>query len=480
MLFSLAFRNVLRNFRRHAPLMISIVLIFMVLIVGNALLSTTRAALYQVYARNISGDMTIGAAAESNFTLFGSDRLLVGQYLVAPTLTDYRQLQETLQTYPEVSRTAGMVTLAGRVEIDKRNQDLTLFGVDFSRYPDLVPGLKLEAGHFPAPGEPGIIVQNQGWKKSTTLLGSTALLGSIHGTSFTLREVPVTGIFSYPVGDTLLDTVALIDIETARALNGYVYGYGEAARIPEEDQAVLASDFDDLFGEMEEDDRLAAEDPVDPDLTVKQNLAEEFDLTNDSDLVDGAWNFLLISLHNPKDIDRVLSRLSADGLAPESGYLARGWSGSVGGNAQLTNVLQLVFNGGLLFVAIAAVIIAANALLLSILERTGEIGTLRAMGAGKARIAAMISIESLLVIFLSAVVGITAGYLALTGINAVELVIDNPYITILFGGKPLNGQLTIPLVFAHLAAALLLTLLSMIYPLKRALSIQPVKAMTSV
>ena len=160
-----------------------------------------------------------------------------------------------------------------------------------------------------------------------------------------------------------------------------------------------------------------------------------------------------------------------------AGYRVRDWSSSVGGNARLAWFLQLLFNIGLLFVSFGAVIIAANALLLSVLERTGEIGTLRAMGASRLRIALMIFFETLLVVFGSAVIGIVLGHFATEQLNSAGIVIENPYIQILFGGEPLRGSVNLQIVLVHLAAGLLLTVLSMLYPLKRALGIRPVEAM---
>lgn len=122
MMYLLALRNVLRNFRRLAAMMLTITVIFMLLIVGNAVLTTTRNSLYEVYAQSVSGDMTVGAAGaveESNFTIFGSDRLLVGQYLIAPTLADASGLKKTLESYPEIAGTAGLVSSAARVEIGR-------------------------------------------------------------------------------------------------------------------------------------------------------------------------------------------------------------------------------------------------------------------------------------------------------------------------------------------------------------------------
>ena len=496
MLFLLAVRNVLRNMQRLAPMMLSLVLVFALLVIGNAVLSTTINELYSVYALNVTGDLTISPKDKNNFTVFGSDQLLVGKYLVPPVLVDFPQLRSSVESLSGVLSTAGLISSAARVEFGGQSRDSIVFGVDFDTYPQLVPGLKMEAGDFPKPGEPGIVIQTRGWQNAEKLIGEKVLLAAGLGRSFTLREVTLTGVVSYPVKDKMLDTVVLVDAGTARALNGYLYNSTGNIPVSEEDQTVINSDFDSLFAlgtdnpEQGEVDEQMDIDPMalfsDFGSDIDGVIPEETEDGVDNSAMDAngiepgadAWNFLLVSLHDRSDIDKVTSRISGAGYNKKRGYLIRDWSSSVGGSAKLAWFLQFLFNIGLLFVSFGAAIIATNALLLSVLERTGEIGSLRAMGATRVRISVMIFLETLMVVFGSAVLGILIGKLGTEWLNAKGIVIDNPYIKILFGGKALKGEIALQNVISHLIAAFLLTVLSMLYPLKRALGISPVEAMT--
>ena len=483
MLILLAARNVLRNLRRLAPMMLSLVLVFALLVMGNAVLSTTINALYSVYARNLTGDLTVSPRDKNNFTVFGSDQMLVGQYLIPPTLVDFAGLRSMAESLPEVRSTAGLISSAARVEVGGQYRNSTVFGVDFGTYPQLVSGLKLEAGAFPEPGEPGIVIQRRGWQDAEKLIGEKVLLAAGLGRTFTLREVTLTGVVSYPVKGEMLDTVVLVDAGTARALNGYLYNFAGDISISEEDQTAIESDFDSLFSfdEPEEaaKDEMSGIDPMALFSGDSSNSNVELSEMEDSDPEQEieAWNFLLVSLYDRGSIDKVSSRLAGAGYNENKGYLVRDWSSSVGGSARLAWFLQLLFNIGLLFVSFGAAIIATNALLLSVLERTGEIGSLRAMGATRTRISVMVFLETLMVVFGSALIWILIGRLGTQWLNAKEIVIDNPYIKILFGGDPVRGEITLQNVTGHLAAALLLTVISMLYPLKRALGISPVEAM---
>lgn len=483
MLALLALRNVLRNLRRLAPMIAIIVLVFIALIVGNGVLQATGDALYDIYASLVAGDITVSPNAEQNFTIFGSDQLLVGQYLIPPTIVGFQELEETVSRWPEVSGTAGLVSSAARVEIGGRQANHTVFGVDFDSYSELFGELDLAAGSFPESGEPGILVQEE-WGEA--VIGEEALLATASERSFTLRVVPVTGVFRYPVEEELLDRVVLVDAPTARALNGYLYGSEVDETVSDEDRQYLESDVEDLFGSASESGSAESTDATDGGAVNLESLlgsAEQTDPKEARDValesrqtLSGAWNFLLVRLKDPSTQPEVMRRLERSGYTEEAGYLLRDWRSSVGGTAQLVWYLRLMFNVGLLFVSFGAVIIATNALVLSVLERTGEIGTFRALGASRIRVGVMIGVETLLVVLAAAIIGILLGWLGTMLISRAGIVIDNQYIRILFGGEPLRGSVTLELILQHLGAAAILTAITTLYPLKRALSIQPVEA----
>jgi len=491
MLLSISIRNVIRNLKRLSPLMASLLLIFFLLVMGNAVLKTTVDSLYDLYAGHVCGDLTVSAQADNNFTVFGSDQLLVGQYLIPPTLIDFADLSKMVRERPEVRSIAGLVSAVAQVELEGSKDQATVLGVDFERYFDVLSSLELLRGSLPESGRPGMLVQAGKWEDP---IGKRALLASSTGGSFTLRELPVTGVFRYPVREKALNSVVLTDADTARALNGYLYGSSSEESLSEEEQGALESEFDSLFGTEDSSSnggggdasQEGAEDAgIDPGALF--GSGENGDEASSSAAAKqksaaaqtggGAWNFLLVDLEERNGFEKLRQALAAEGIGRENGYLVRPWSASVGGNAQLARYLQLMFNIGLLFVAFGAVIIAANALLLSVLERTGELGTLRAVGATKGRISLMIFIETLIVVFFSALLGILLGTAAVRGLNSLGIVIDNQYIRLLFGGEPLRGEMSFAIAGAHLAAAFLLTILSVLYPLKRALAIAPVEAM---
>lgn len=506
MLFLLVIRNIPRHVPRLYPVLIAILLAFAVLVAGNGILSWSYRALYRTWAHHVSADLSISAVGSAQFSLFGPETFLVGEYLVAPTITRYGELRRVLGESRHVDGAAGVVSAAARVEIASRGANRVLFGVDFREYFQLFPDLELRAGTVPPPGEPGLVVQAPGADDSQMeeLIGTMALLTVARGESFTIREVPVTGVFAYPVRDRALDRVALVDADTARALNGYVVAPAAAEDLPEESRRMLGSDLDDLFGDdlFEEDlfadgpdgandtpgtprDTPGADDTPLDTVEPRDALGELelfFSRTDEETraarmIDDGAWNFVLVSLRSGSTVGEVTRYLERHGFSRDGGYRIRDWRRTVGGSTLILMVLQVLFNGGLLFITLGAAIVAANGLVLSILERTVEIGTLRALGATRARVTAMVVLETVLSVTLAGVAGIFLGVLLVQVVNGAAFVPSNYYLSILFGGGPVRGQVTGVIVLSHLAGVVVISLLASVYPLRRSLKITPVLAM---
>src|SRR4029077_11265290 len=67
-------------------------------------------------------------------------------------------------------------------------------------------------------------------------------------------------------------------------------------------------------------------------------------------------------------------------------------------------------------ILVLVVLSASNTLLMSVLERTRELGTLRAIGTGRGQVAIIVLCEALWLALLGGVAGILLGWLATLGI----------------------------------------------------------------
>jgi putative ABC transport system permease protein len=354
--------------------------------------------------------------------------------------------------------------------------------VDFQEYSALFPRLHLLRGTLPDPGHPGILIHESRFVElaeangSEPQLGSPVLITTRSDYTFTIREVPLAGVFTYPVSDPLLDHVALVDVDTARALNGYVYG----TATPESPPAQSPEDLDDLFAVA--DDLAPAEQDFSPSEVEERLQADDAQAAKALEAREGAWNFILIRLADgaktggAAQINRELQRTGDPGTGE---IRVRDWRQSAGGNALLVWVVQVLLNVGLIFIAAGAVVVTVNALVLSVLERTREIGTMRALGATRGRVGLMISGETLVLVVGAAVLGVGAGALLVAVVNLCHINLGNPVLQSLFGGRHLTARLSISLIGGHLGLGLVLGVLSVAYPLSRSLKIPPVTAMAA-
>jgi len=492
---SLIARNIHRHLHRLAAMGVVLVLVFALLLVGNALLAASTEGFRRVYTAYLTGDYTIAPAGAESFTIFGSEALLVAEFEVAPTIIDAPKVVQQLRSDERVQAVAGIVSSTARVQATDSQgavaggaENQVLFGVDFSAYTELFPRLELIAGKLPEPGVAAILVQEERYHELNratgldSVIGATVLATAATANSFVIRELEVAGVYRYPVEDALLSQVALIDAPTARALNGYVYGAGVGPEVTERDQDLLDSDLDSLFGASDEqgsDDTelssgLSSEAVPESEFMFDNPFGDEIQATDLQRGVEGTYNFLL--LRSNRSASTVERALTNGGFSLEE-YRVRGWRPSAGGVAQLVFVLQILLNLALGFVTLGALSVTTNALVLSVLERGKELGTLRAMGAGSGFVSLLIAGEAAAFVLFASSVGLLVGSGGVVVLNALGIELSNPLISMLFGTRVLQAMLTPQLLLWHVGAGVLVAIAAVLYPLKRVLEISPVRAM---
>lgn len=134
------------------------------------------------------------------------------------------------------------------------------------------------------------------------------------------------------------------------------------------------------------------------------------------------------------------------------------------------------FSNGMIFLSLvvgvatilAGVIGIGNILLISVKERTKELGVRRAMGATPAEVRNQIIIEALVLTLLAGIIGIIVGAMTLKLIDSLTGGGDFPYT---------NPTVPIPYVLGSLALMIILGVLIGLIPAQRAVSIRPIDAL---
>lgn len=169
-----------------------------------------------------------------------------------------------------------------------------------------------------------------------------------------------------------------------------------------------------------------------------------------------------------KDVKRVLKEIH--NVAPDDDRAF--------GSFNLGEIFNKVkgFSTGLTFLSVvvgiatilAGVIGIGNILLISVKERTRELGVRRALGATPNEIKGQIILESVFLTLISGIIGIVLGALVLAGINAATKDVDFPYN---------NPTVPIPYIIGALLLMVILGTLIGLIPAQRAVSIKPIDAL---
>jgi ABC-type antimicrobial peptide transport system permease subunit len=128
---------------------------------------------------------------------------------------------------------------------------------------------------------------------------------------------------------------------------------------------------------------------------------------------------------------------------------------------------RVMLSGIAVLMALVGAFGMTNTILMSVLERTRELGVLRAVGWSRQRILIMIIKESLLLGFLGGLTGILVGILLARGIAAIPSI-----------GEMVGQGIFSPSLLAQaMAIAIVLGAVGGIYPAWRATKMQPVEAL---
>ncbi len=306
-----------------------------------------------------------------------------------------------------------------------------------------------------------------------------------------VRKVPVKvyGTFRFRSLDRspLAGGFCVMDIMTFRDLYGYMteekrkeqkkirasIGIKDVKR----EDAESMFDGEDLEGDEKEE---AFDEAGEVDLSAggKRYTAEVHKrVYSKKELYGGVVVNAAVMLKDRDKLDRSLAAIRAAIKKENLGVKAVGWRKASGIVGQLITVVRLVLYGAVFIIFVVALIIVNNSLLMSTMERTREIGTMRAIGAQRGFVMRMFLCETGVLSLVFGGVGALVGVLIMTLLQAKGIPAVADFFVFLFAGPRLHPQLQPQHLAFAMGVIALVALLSTWYPAWIATRITPREAM---
>lgn len=492
-LLRIAFRNLREHRAKTIIVGVLVALGVLLLIVGNSLLTTAAAGTERVFLDNFTGDVMVRARSSNPVAITGSTGFTMDD-LSGPRLPHYREVYEYLHQRDDITVMNPQVPFIARLDYSEPGRNrfamVPVFGVEPEAYLRMFPDtVSIVDGRFLQRGEQGIVLHRVIQEQVADELGiaisigDTVRLQSISQSAGTrIRRVPVVGVYELYVEAPAMEGVSFMDANTVRDLAGMVIGTTAVVSIDDADTSLLDTFVgEDLFSQdmLIEDSGAAAALDLDAILPASAGQAEQAEQREYSRVDSGAWSYILLKLENRDRTDEVIAAINADMAERGWEVEAVGWDKASGGMAGFVLAFQVLFLIIVAIITIVSVIIIMNTLVISVVERTAEIGTMRALGARKSLVRRLFVLETMSIAVVFGTIGLLLGLLLLWVLGMVGVSAPNGFFEILFGGEVLRPVFSVASIFQALVMMLGIGFAASLYPVSVALKIQPLQAMQS-
>lgn len=509
LILKISWRNIMRH--RGKSIVIGVILFLGALLMtaGNGVISGMDKGMQKNIVEGFTGDAMLISEKQESDNVFLD---MMGK-AVAP-IENFKQIDSALAKIPYIKKRLPIgKNFAMALNSEGGVADgVFVLGVDFRQYQDFFgDNLKLIEGNFPdKTNEPFALIPT-GWRKTygefysailtpegckpdTSTLGKEIMeriadmqnqhdvvyMGMNTDNTTTDIRVPVNAIVKYRSLNTIWGMFPIIDIESYRECQGYFSADAKVTDINKEDELLLSASSESLDDMFSGADMIESKDNSSDAVTltagslvsVKQARKEETDLN------DGVFNMVLLRFADKTNIEQTVKMLNEDLSELNLGVRAITWkkaTGMIGSMAVLIKTSLFVF---VMFLFFVAIIIIVNTLSMAALERTSEIGMMRAVGARKSFIRLMFLGETAALSAVFGGAGIVVGIIAVNIVAAFNIPTDNDMVQMLFGGDTFKPFLSLIDIGLALIQLVIVTLIAVIYPIRVASNIKPLDAIS--
>jgi ABC-type lipoprotein release transport system permease subunit len=185
---------------------------------------------------------------------------------------------------------------------------------------------------------------------------------------------------------------------------------------------------------------------------------------------------VLVLLDDHGKLDEKVKLLNDRLVAAHASVRAVTWKKAIGAIGSMAVLVKSALFLFVMFLFFVAIIIIVNTLSMAALERTSEIGMMRAVGARKGFISTMFFGETAILSFFFGGIGIVTGYIVVTILSLCRFTSGNDIVQLLFGGDTFQPFLSGGDILIGVIQLAIVTLIAVVYPLKVARSITPLDA----
>ncbi|MGD1822794.1 MAG: FtsX-like permease family protein [Pleomorphochaeta sp.] len=499
----LAYRNLKLHKSKTLIIGVLVTISVAILIIGSSILRTVELGIEDNYVNKYTGSIFIAPSKNLEPSLIFPSYDTEGADAV---ISNYSEIEEAVVNVKNVTDTTGQINSASLIQIGENGSGFSVLkGIDPYDYEEMFPGgINMVEGELLKPNEEGIILSQfvfdmiQDSYENELKIGDSVLLTTINDTSGTkIREVEIKGIHEYDDDSADVSLVCFLDLENIRSLNGILLNTETDLNLNDEEISNLgnfneddlfASEGDSLFTDdnslfASEEDSLFIDD--DTSLTSSNPSDDIYNILGDTSLRDelntlnnDAYSYMLVQIDDNANSKTVINDLNM--MFEENGWelTAYDWTKGAGMSAQLADVIAIVFYTILIIVAIVVIIVIMNTLVVSISERTNEIGTMRALGAKKNYIRNMISLETIFITIVFGIIGIIIGVSALAIAGQIGIQATGTFTKIILGGDIFIPKISGTSILLSIISISIISVVASLYPVAVALRISPREAMS--
>jgi len=492
-IFRIALRNLVQHKNKTVIIGVLIAVAIALGLVGNAVLDTAKRSLKRTFTENFTGDVLVLPKSIQGGVFGASSDGGSNGPPILPMMTDYEKAFDIVKGTGGIKSFTSQISAYVLFNFDEAGLNYGLaFGVEPDDYFRTFNNIDIVAGRRLMSGEQGIMLHERivkAIKEDNDVdlkVGDNIQLNNFGESGFKIREVPIVGIFRFKAGNERAFPFMqpnFVDVTTLRALKGKTILSPADLKIDADTAKALDSSDDELFS----DDTVVASKAGDGTVATGGGTGKSaIDLgailgkkTSRPDSVTtsrGAWNYILIKLDPGIDEKTFIAKLNAEFVSGKLDVKAQDWVPTAQPDSGIFFAMTLVFNIVIWLLAIVSVIIIMNTLIASVMERTPEIGTMRALGAQRGFIRTLFIMETLIVTVVFGLVGIVAGILLVSVLHATGIGAPNDFMRLIFGGSVMRPDIGPGQVLSALVIMLFIGLVSWIFPVRMALKVSPIKA----